>query len=189
MQFDGFPDHVRVDWARSRYSVIRDVFTRATCAGWELETRHLPTRQTCFPGHPQRWAETSYSGSDWAPPCDGLIADPRFLGGLGRATGIPGLSAEGSMTWINRYQPGDEVPEHVDADGDLQLLICLQAPPEPQRGGQTMIQGREVPLATGDVLLWKATLLPHGMSRIESPRLGESGASRVVCVFRLRGAF
>ena len=92
------------------------------------------------------------------------------------------------MRWLNVYRPGDRVPPHCDAVGDLQFLLCLQGPQSPKTGGQTFIGDTIVPLQTGDALLWRATTLVHGMTPIASDAFGPLEASRVVFVLRYKAA-
>jgi len=184
--FSGFPEQARRDWAHRRWAKVDGVFDRDTCARWDAGVRGLPTRDTYYPANPNlRWQQTSFEQLD-VDPCDGLLHDSGFLAAIERVTGLQGLAPERSMTWINRYAPGDEVPAHRDHFGDVQVLVCLRAP-EPGQGGQTYIGDTEVSLATGDVLIWHARVLEHGMTRIATSAAADAaGACRVVCVFRFK---
>ena len=81
--------------------------------------------------------------------------------------------------------PGNRVPTHRDVDGDTQLLLCLQGLPQPERGGDLVVEGQPVPLSSGDAVLFAASRLRHGTRRIEGSQLSASGFSRVVLVLRL----
>lgn len=87
--------------------------------------------------------------------------------------------------WLNRYRTGNRVPTHRDLDGDAQLVLCLQGLPQPERGGDLVLEGQRLPLATGDALLFAARQLRHGTNRIEGCVHPASGWSRVVLVLRL----
>jgi len=79
-------------------------------------------------------------------------------------TGLEAINDQYTKAWINRYRLGDAVPQHTDADGDTQLVICLQETPFPKFGGEIFIEDASLPLTTGDAVIFEASRLPHGVS-------------------------
>jgi hypothetical protein len=44
---------------------------------------------------------------------------------------------------------------------DVQLLVCLQAPPSSQNGGKLFVDGTELFLTPGDAVVFEAVRLEH----------------------------
>ncbi len=84
--------------------------------------------------------------------------------------------------WANHYAPGEFIPKHCDTEGDLQMLLCVIAPPQGQ-GGTFMLHSdktHELSLKAGERMLFPASRIPHQTTPITSDT-GE----RVVCVARM----
>jgi alkylated DNA repair dioxygenase AlkB len=180
------PGSLATDWAASGIALARGALDAATAARWEQETRDRPGGQRCVGRFPMvTWFEQSWVDDERAEPCDGLAMDPAFYDQCTAVTGLGPFDPERTTVWINRYQPGDWIPPHEDKAGDVQLLVCLEAPPAGAVGGVLHVEDRPYPLATGDVVLFRASELNHRMTQIEGDLRGSSGATRVVFIVRL----
>lgn len=69
----------------------------------------------------------------------------------------------GRVGWCNRFRRGQWIESHIDAAGDLQLLVCIQVP-EVSDGGQFWLGEPEhvLPIGTGDALFFEASKVSHG---------------------------
>ncbi len=68
------------------------------------------------------------------------------------------------LCWISRYVDGEFINEHVDKAGDLQMILCLQAPPREHGGELRLEHGTErarFTLAPGDAVFFSATTVRH----------------------------
>lgn len=173
-------------WRRDRCVVVPGCVPPALAAVWEIAVRRCWERTTHYedPGA-GTWREQFFA--DLSVPCGGLAGDAAFLGQVADAIGADGFDPARTLAWINRYGPGDRVPEHTDRAGDCQFLLCLQAPPA-SAGGVLHVAGRPVPLARGDGVLWEARTQPHGVTPLTDGAVGPSGALRVTFVVRLFAA-
>lgn len=172
-------------WRRDRRVLVPGCVPPALAAVWEVAARECWQRTTHYddPGA-GTWREQFFL--DLGLPCGGLARDDAFLAQVAATVGVAGFDPARTIAWINRYGPGDQVPEHQDRAGDCQFLVCLLAPP-PGGGGVLHVAGRPVPLARGDGLLWDARTQPHRLTPITAPA-GPSGAARVTFVVRLFAA-
>jgi len=158
----------------------------ALAAAWEVCSRDLPLRTVHVDGPGgELWLEQG--GPALHSRLGFPFREPALRQHLAALAAVQAFDPERDQLWINRYRPGNRVPIHRDHEGDTQLLICLQGLPQPQLGGDLELEGEPVPLAAGDALLFAATRLRHGTSRIGAERLHRSGYSRVVLVLRLFG--
>lgn len=173
-------------WQRDRCVVVPRCVPPALAAVWEVAARECWDRTTHYEDPAGgTWREQFFADLD--VPCSGLARDGALLRQVAAATGVAGFDPARTLAWINRYGPGDQVPEHVDRAGDCQFLVCLQAPP-PDGGGVLHVDGRPVPLARGDALLWAAHTQRHHMTAITAPATRPSSAARVTFVMRLFAA-
>ena len=66
--------------------------------------------------------------------------------------------------WYNIYSEGEYIEKHTDANGDIQLVICLEATSF-ESGGILHILSNEnyhpILMSPGDALLFKATKVTH----------------------------
>lgn len=71
------------------------------------------------------------------------------------------------VAWINVFGRGEFIPAHKDAGGDVQLLICLEAPDE-ENGGHLWLDTPErlVLMEAGDALLFRASQIRHGTTPV-----------------------
>ncbi|MCB1469854.1 MAG: 2OG-Fe(II) oxygenase [Rhizobiaceae bacterium] len=76
-----------------------------------------------------------------------------------------------SAHWLNIYEPGEFIGAHVDAGGDMQIMIPIEMPP-PFEGGELWVNDKEciLPVALGDVLLFAAHRVRHGTTAVRSGR-------------------
>jgi len=180
------PAALAADWAACGVALAPGALDTATAARWEAETRDRPGGQRCVPRFPMvTWFEQSWVEAERAEPCDGLALNAAFYAQVEAITGAGPFDPVQTQVWINRYQPGDWIPPHADRSGDVQLLVCLEAPPAGERGGILHVEDQPYPLATGDMVLFRASGLEHRMTQIEGDQRGPSGAARVVFVVRL----
>lgn len=82
-------------------------------------------------------------------------------------------------SWINCYRSGEYIPEHTDSDGFLQLLIGLETP-ENADEPLLEIEGREVPLNPGDLVIFQAAECTHKTRPVPD----ESAGNRVNAAVR-----
>lgn len=156
----------------------------ALAAAWEQCSRDLPLRTVHVDGPGgELWLEQG--GPALHCRLGAPFRDPGLRWHLAGIAGVETLDPERDQLWINRYRPGNRVPIQRDHEGDTQLLVCLQGLPQPELGGDLELEGEPVPLAADDALLFAATRLRHGTSRIGAEQLHRSGYSRVVLVLRL----
>lgn len=166
-------------WAR-----LPGLLPPALAAAWEQCSRDLPLRPVHVDGPGgELWLEQG--GPALQARLGRTFADPALRQRLEWISGLEHLDPRLDQLWINRYRPGNRVPTHRDVDGDTQLLLCLQGLPQPERGGDLVVEGQPVPLSSGDAVLFAASRLRHGTRRIEGSALPASGFSRVVLVLRL----
>jgi hypothetical protein len=153
-------------------------------AEWELKHRSLPGKKVHVGREFQtRWLEQKFP--EPALALDGLGFTDAFVNLVSGITGLKAIDRKCTRVWINRYGPGDHVPEHCDRIGSTQLVLCLQGLTEPEQGGELFIRDEIVPLRAGDAVLFCARGVPHGTMPIGGSRVGSSGFSRVTCVIRL----
>jgi alkylated DNA repair dioxygenase AlkB len=180
------PADLARDWAARGVALAKGALDGACAARWEAETRDRPGGQRCVPRFPLvTWFEQSWLDAERAEPCDGLALNPSFYDQCHAISGLGPFDPAQTQVWINRYQPGDWIPPHEDKSGDVQVLVCLEAPPAGETGGVLHVLDQPYPLATGDVVLFRASGLEHRMTQIEGDTRGASGASRVVFIVRL----
>ncbi|MFB6347804.1 MAG: hypothetical protein ABEK50_18975, partial [bacterium] len=75
---------------------------------------------------------------------------------------------ERPYAWINYYEPGIYIPKHTDGEGIFQVLIGLQQPDVPAPQGILEIGDTQFRLEPGDLLLFRATEVPHQTYPIEN---------------------
>jgi hypothetical protein len=176
------------EYTRKGYAIISQFVRPEIAAEWELRYRSLPGRKVRAGSVDQSmWIEQKFS--DPAQALDGLAFDEGFLDLMSRIAGLNGVERRHTEVWINRYGPGDFVPEHCDRGGSTQLVICLQGLLVPEKGGDLVIGDEPVPLRTGDAVLFFARGTSHGVLPIGSAQVGPSGFSRVTCAIRLYAAY
>lgn len=87
--------------------------------------------------------------------------------------------------WTSIYEIGQYINEHKDGKGDLQIIICLQAPRQ-NAGGQLCIDladgTHKISLAPGDAVFFKATDLQHYTTPLVAT--GDEICRRVVAIAR-----
>jgi hypothetical protein len=92
----------------------------------------------------------------------------------------------GTRMWGQIYTAGQRIPWHTDGQGDIQLVLCLEAAPA-GCGGSLLLRedgaAAELNLQSGDGLLFKATNVPHSTTPIVSMPAHEN-PRRVVAVAR-----
>jgi len=86
------------------------------------------------------------------------------------ASGASGLTLKREPAiWAQVYELGQMISLHRDAGGDIQLLVCLESPDQ-QSGGAFCMRTEEsdiqIQLQAGDALLFKATDILHGTTRL-----------------------
>lgn len=180
------PAALAADWAARGVALAVGAIDPTRAARWEAQTRDLPGGPRCVPRFPMvTWFEQSFAGDARGEPCDGLALNAAFYDQCQAITGAGPFDPAQTQVWINRYQPGDWIPPHEDKSGDVQVLVCLEAPPAGETGGVLHVEDQPYPLATGDVVLFRASGLNHRMTQIEGDARGASGAARVVFIVRL----
>jgi len=90
------------------------------------------------------------------------------------------------VIWAQVYEVGQMISWHRDGGGDIQFLVCLQAPSQ-QCGGAFCIRLNQsefqIQLQAGDALLFKATDILHSTTRLVVGR-DEPQPRRVTAVAR-----
>ena len=91
-----------------------------------------------------------------------------------------------SQMWVHHYASRERIPWHRDAAGDLQLVLCLLAPPA-VNGGLFLLRHNgktvAVDLRPGDAMLFRATKTLHATTRLR-PTTGVPNPERIVAVAR-----
>jgi len=171
------------EYSKLNFVTIRQFVPPSVASSWALAHRDLPCAEVCVDDETGvYWLEQYFQNPSDA--LGGLASDDGFKKFVCDVTGLPSIDERETRAWINRYLPGDYVPLHTDRSGDTQFLLCLQGLPAPDEGGDMYIGERIIKLNTGDAVLFRASGLPHGTTRIGGGQLGETGYSRVTCVIR-----
>jgi hypothetical protein len=172
-----------LDYASNGYAILPRLVDPDVASAWELKHRSLPGKMV----HVGREFHTKWLEQKFPEPAralDELGLSGSFISLAERVTGLDSIDQTRSRVWINRYRPGEHVPEHCDRAGSTQLVLCLQGLAQPEQGGELFVRDEVVNLATGDAVLFFARGVPHGTIRIGGSAVGPSGFSRVTCVFR-----
>lgn len=157
--------------ARHRPVVLRDaIASKELRALWKM-LAGLPS---------DRWAPgdgTTHSWQECFLQPGELCAIDLISPEIARFTALASRTA----AWINAFGTGEWIGRHRDADGDVQVIVPLNVPAFDQ-GGHLWVNTRAtvVPVKAGDLLLFNASVLPHGTTRIEA-----HGARRVTLNIRL----
>jgi hypothetical protein len=89
--------------------------------------------------------------------------------------------------WTSVYGPGEYINAHRDRAGDIQLLICLQAPPDAGCGGSLQLRSPtgelSLFLVPGDAILFEASSVEHETTPL-LPTEQEPHPTRTVAVGR-----
>jgi len=178
------PSTLSQEYKTHGYVVMRGFVDPEVAACWEANHRPM-SESKVHVGRAYKTVWTEQMFGDAAQALGGLAVANWFLSFVCSVTGISDIDKTKTHAWINRYGPGDQVPEHCDKAGDTQSLLCLQGPHDPENGGELMIDRRVVSLQAGDAVLFFARGVPHAVSMIGSNKVGASGYSRVTCVIRL----
>lgn len=100
-----------------------------------------------------------------------------------------GLRAWTTEMWVHHYASGERIPWHRDAAGDLQLVLCLLAPPA-INGGLLLLRHSKnavaVDLRPGDAVLFTAAKTLHATTRL-MPTRELPNPERMVAVVRFYG--
>jgi hypothetical protein len=100
--------------------------------------------------------------------------------------GVEAPSFLRAQLWGQAYELGQRIALHTDAEGDVQLLLCLEQPPA-ECGGYLILKPGEgevrLRLEPGDALLFRATDIPHATTPI-IPSQGAEAPRRTVAVAR-----
>lgn len=90
------------------------------------------------------------------------------------------------LCWTSVYRVGQYINAHKDRSGDLQIIICLQAPAE-ENGGYLCADlsdgGRKLLLTPGDAVIFKASAIQHYTTPLVATEQ-EASPKRVVAVGR-----
>jgi hypothetical protein len=88
-----------------------------------------------------------------------LVRITKFALGLKREVPLRNM-----ISWLHRYQLGEQIAPHKDAGGDIQLVVLLHKPP-PENGGTLFLRFKDidepVQLNIGDALLFLASQIEH----------------------------
>ena len=153
-------------------------------SAWEQASRPLPCRRVDGGQDRSRiWPEQG--GQALCTLLGPFCQQPALQMLLRRLSRLEQLDPSRQRLWINRYRPGDQVPANRDVEGDCQRLVCLEAPLQPQLGGDLWIEGHRVSLRAGDAVMFAASQQRYGTSRIDSRRVHPSGFSRVTLGLRV----
>jgi hypothetical protein len=153
------------DYARKGYALLPRLIDPAAAERWESEHRSLPGRSVDVGReHHVRWIEQKIRDPAQA------LASLTFADGLielvAKIAGLDGVDVRRTEAWINRYRPGESVPQHCDGDGCTQLVLCLQGVLEPDKGGDLIIRDEVVPLRAGDGVLFLPAGYPTASNRL-----------------------
>jgi len=69
-----------------------------------------------------------------------------------------------TVCWANRYRLGEFIPEHVDSEGDIQVILPIHLPPSQCGGGFTIFHNNrltEVKQRLGQSIVFVATKTAH----------------------------
>lgn len=90
------------------------------------------------------------------------------------------------VCWTSVYGVGQYINAHKDISGDLQIIVCLQAPAE-ENGGSLCVSlsdgERKLLLAPGDAVIFKASAIQHYTTPLVATEQ-EASPKRVVAVGR-----
>ncbi len=170
-------------YAETGYVAWPEFIDPEIAQSWEVSTRNLPRAKV----HVGRETDSLWTEQGITNPesvMGGIAYHPLLIELIRTVAKLPGVDQSRTWMWINRYGPGDKVPEHRDQDGDTRLLLCLQGILEPTNGGELFIEGKTIPLRSGGAVLFRASELSHGMAPIRSTRLAASGFSRETAAIR-----
>ena len=90
------------------------------------------------------------------------------------------------LTWANVYAESEYIPKHTDNEGYLQAVFVLESPNVGICGATILHEpiNKKIYLRAGDVLLFKATKLPHSTTPITDGLQSNSTMRRIVLVRR-----
>ncbi len=170
-------------YSQHSYAVIENLISTVTASNWKIRTKDLSKRRVSVGrGRNIQWDEQGLQRPFFE--IDGFPASKDLEALVCSITGIKELDAHRTKAWINRYVASDYVPTHKDAEGDTQLVLCLQELPDNELGGELYINNKRIKLKTGDAVLFSASQLPHGVTPIVGRRVGDYGYSRITLVTR-----
>ena len=173
MQTDHLLSHGEA-FQRDRYTVL------SHAKYWPLVTSCREYLQSC-----RDWVKGDASVTSWRESGEELPEAIISRIPLSEVTLITGLQTGRHAAWFNVYEEGQFIPAHKDVSGDVQLLICIDAPPE-DTGGHLWLkkQSNVLALAPGDILIFEAAKLVHGTTPVGS----NTGHSRVTLNVRIWAA-
>lgn len=119
--------------------------------------------------HEEDLIEGDRSAHSWKEiTIDPPLALPNILSELDLPT-LLGGEPRRMAQWLNVYESGEFIGTHVDAGGEVQLMIPIEMPP-PGEGGDLWVKTKEriLPVAVGDVLLFAAHRLRHGTTAVQA---------------------
>jgi len=141
-------------------------------------TLDMPSRRVICGDKGISWDEQNF---DLGHPSYDFFAQPEaitFAKGLTHLDKISHL-----VCWTSGYSAGEFINPHKDVAGTIQLLICLQAPPNAAHGGELVVGGQRLFLAPGDAIAFEATTLEHYTTPLVASEQ-EPNPHRVVLVGR-----
>jgi hypothetical protein len=108
-----------------------------------------------------------------------ILAGPAAMRLVAAALG-PG-DAYGAHLWGQTYEVGERIALHTDADGDVQLLLCLEQPPA-ACGGYLILRPNtaevRLRLDPGDAVMFRATDIPHATTPSQRRKVRRLPAAR-----------
>jgi len=140
-----------------------------------------PSRRTCLGGQACEWW-TEYGVRPEGRLSQALTGTYAYS--LLKAA--DGLNRWQPQMWVHHYANGERIPWHRDAAGDLQLVLCLLAPPAVNGGLFLLRPGSRtvsVDLRPGDAVIFKATKILHSTTRLR-PTAELPKPERMVAVAR-----
>ena len=154
---------IREQYRRERCVVLPVLLASDEVGRLEHASRDLPGRRvTVDSDEYTEWEELDISSR---PDLTGIYSTEPVLRAVCEALDRGSLEAARVRCWANRYREGEHIAPHRDANGSVQLLICLKAPTSEASGGilhvRTPLGVRSYPLAPGDGVLWEATTIEH----------------------------
>jgi hypothetical protein len=158
----GKPDIADV-YQKNRWVLLPGFLPRSWIPVMARDVLVAPSRRVSVGASEERWTEHSINEGCLL----GAFLGSRSIIELAQSALAKAVHAIPEI-WAQSYVTGERIDWHCDAKGEIQLLLCLEAPA--QSGGEfcMRIDGDEVRIALrpADALLFSANAIPHSTTRL-----------------------